>query len=305
MKRDYLYVTDFSTEEIWETFELAKELKSKFKNREDYKPFKDHTLAMIFDKPSARTRVSFETGFYRLGGHALYLAPQDIGLGKREAVKDVARVLSRFNDMIVARLSNLPDLLELAEYASVPVINGLTDYNHPVQIMADMFTIWEHRGHLDDLKIVYIGDGHNVVHPWLRLATRLPFHFVCICPEQYSPDPATVQLAKDSGLSTIEIFHEPKTSVRGADVIYTDVWASMGQEHELLDRIKHFRDFYVDDELMASTGKESYFMHALPAKRGLEVTDSVMESKASIIFDEAENRMHVQNAIMLNIAGKR
>ena len=171
--------------------------------------------------------------------------------------------------------------------------------------MADMFTIWERRGHLDDLKIVYIGDGHNIVHPWLRLATRLPFHFVCICPERYSPDSETVQMAKDAGLSTIEIFHDPKTSVQGADVIYTDVWASMGQENELVERIKHFREFYVDDELMKSTGQDTFFMHALPAKRGIEVTDSVMDSKASIIYDEAENRMHVQNAIILKIAGKR
>jgi ornithine carbamoyltransferase len=304
MKRDYLHITDFSTEEIWETLRLAKEVKAKLKNHEDYKPFKDQTLAMIFAKPSARTRISFETGFFRLGGHALYLGPNDIQIGKREAIKDVAQVISRYNDIIMARLFDHAHILELAEYASVPVINGLTDYNHPVQIMADILTIWEHRGNLDDLKIVYVGDGNNVAHSWFRLAARLPFHFVCACPEGYSPDPDTVKLAKDAGLSTIEISHDPKTAVKGTDIVYTDVWASMGQEDELQERIKRFQGFQVNDELMAATGKEAHFMHPLPAKRGIEATDSVLDSNAQIIFDEAENRMHVQNAIMLKIAGK-
>ncbi len=304
MKHDFLHITDFSAEEIMETFQLAKEVKTKIINREDYKPFKDQTLAMIFSKPSARTRISFETGFFRLGGHALYLSPNDIAVGKREAVKDIARVISRYNDMIMARLFEHAHILELAEYASVPVINGLTDFNHPCQIMADMFTIWEHRGHLKDLKIVYIGDGNNIVHSWLNLAARLPFHFVCACPEGYSPDSETIKKAKESGLSTIEVSHDPKKAVNGADVIYTDVWASMGQKQELEERVKRFKGFQVNNDLMSATGKETYFMHCLPAERGRETTDSVMESKASIVFDEAENRMHVQNAIMLKIAGK-
>lgn len=304
MKRDYLYITDFSKEEILETLNLAKEVKAKLKNREDYKPFKNQTLAMIFAKPSARTRISFETGFFLLGGHPLYLGPNDIQIGKREAIKDIAQVISRYNDMIMARLFDHSNILELAQYASVPVINGLTDYNHPVQIMADIFTILEHRGNLNNLKIVYVGDGNNVVHSWFRLAARLPFHLVCACPEGYSPDPDTVKLAKDAGVSTVEISHDPKTAVNDADIVYTDVWASMGQEDELEERIKRFHGFRVDDELMAATGKESYFMHPLPAKRGIEVTDSVLDSNAQMVFDQAENRMHVQNAIMLKIAGK-
>ncbi len=304
MKRDYLHITDFSTEEIWETLNLAKEVKVKLRNKEDYKPFKNQTLAMIFAKPSARTRISFETGFFRLGGHALYLGPNDIQIGKREAIKDIAQVISRYNDMIMARLFDHAHIIELAEYATVPVINGLTDYNHPVQIMADILTIWEHRGHLDDLKIVYVGDGNNVAHSWFRLAAQLPFHFVCACPEGFKPDPDTVKLAKDAGLSTVEISHDPKTAVNGADIVYTDVWASMGQEDELEERIKRFKGFQVNDELMSATGKKPRFMHPLPAKRGIEVTDSVMDSNAQIIFDEAENRMHVQNGIMLKIAGK-
>jgi ornithine carbamoyltransferase len=305
MKRDYLHITDFSTEEILETLDLSREIKTKLKNREDYKPFKDHSLAMIFAKPSARTRVSFETGFYRLGGHALYLGPADIQIGQREAVKDIARVLSRYNDIIMARLFDHAHLLELAEYATVPVINGLTDYNHPVQIMADIFTIREHRGHLDDLKIVYVGDGNNVAHSWIRLAARLPFHLVITCPEGYLPDGETVSLAKKAGLSTIEISHDPQTAVKGANIVYTDVWASMGQEDELAERIERFKGFQVNDELLAATGKTSIFMHPLPAKRGIEVTDKVLEAHAQIIFDQAENRMHVQNAIMLKTAGKR
>jgi len=304
LKRDFLHVTDFTADEINATFELAKEVKARFKRREDYKPFKDHSMAMIFAKPSARTRISFETGFFRMGGHALYLGPSDISIGKREAVKDIARVISRYNDVIMARLFEHAHVLELAEFASVPVINGLTDYNHPCQIMADMFTILEHRGHLNDLKVVYVGDGNNIVHSWLRLAQRLPFHFVCACPEGYSPDAQTIADAEQAGLSQIEISHDPQRSVKDADIVYTDVWASMGQKDQAKERKKRFQGFQVNEALMAATGKESLFMHCLPAERGVETTDGVLESKTSIIFDEAENRMHAQNAILLKICGK-
>jgi ornithine carbamoyltransferase len=304
MKRDFLHVTDFTADEILETFALAKEVKARFKGREDFKPFKDHTMAMIFAKPSARTRISFETGFYRMGGHALYLGPSDISIGKREAVKDIARVVARYNDVIMARLFSHDHALEMAQYSTVPVINGLTDYNHPCQIMADMFTILEHRGNLDDLKIVYVGDGNNIVHSWLRLAQRLPFHFVCACPDDYQPDGRTFTEAKEAGLSEVEISHDPKAAVVGADIVYTDVWASMGQKEEAEERRARFKGFQVNDELMAATGKESLFMHCLPAERDVETTDSVIESRASIVFDEAENRMHAQNAILLKICGK-
>jgi len=303
VKRDFLHVDDLSTEEIWQVLEMARDLKAKFSRREDFKPFRDHSLAMIFAKPSARTRVSFETGFFRMGGHALYLTPQDIDIGKREAVKDIARVISRYNDMIMARLFDHAHIIELAEYASVPVINALTDYNHPCQIMADIFTIWEKRGHLDDLKIVYVGDGNNIVHSWLRLAARLPMEFVCACPEIYSPDRDTVELARQAGRSRIAIMHDPLQAVRGADVVYTDVWASMGKKHEFEERKGHFAGFQVNEALMAAAGPSCYFMHCLPAQRDVEVTDAVMESPASIVFDEAENRMHVQNAIMLFLKG--
>ncbi len=301
MKRDFLHVDDFSTDEIWETFDLAKEVKEKVKKKENYKPFQDHSLAMIFAKPSARTRLSFETGFSRLGGTAIYLSPNDIQLGKREAVKDVARVFSRYNDMIMARLFNHEHILELAEYSNVPVVNGLTDRNHPCQIMADMFTILEQRGSLNDLKVVYIGDGNNVLYSWLKIATRLPIHFVCACPEQYGQPADVFEEARAAGISEVETSHEPFTAVKNADVIYTDVWASMGQKEEIEARMRKFEGFQVNDNLMAATGKKTFFMHCLPAERGRETTDSVMESADSIVFEEAENRMHVQNAIMLKL----
>lgn len=302
MKRDFLHITDFESSEILDTLDLAKEIKAKLKKNEDYKPFKDQTLAMIFAKPSARTRVSFETGFFRLGGHALYLGPDDIGIGKREAVKDISRVLSGYNDMIMARLFDHKHMLELANFASVPVINGLTDYNHPCQIMADILTIYEHRGNLNNLKIAYVGDGNNIVHSWLLLAIRLPFHFTCVCPEGFEPDKKLLNLVKETNISTIEISHDPKKGVSEADVIYTDVWASMGQKEEALERENIFKDFQVNSEMINSTGKKTLFMHCLPAERGREVTDNIMESSTSIVFDQAENRMHAQNAIMVKIA---
>ena len=302
MKRDFLHITDFHTNEVMETLDLAIEIKTKLKNNENYKPFKDQSLAMIFAKPSARTRVSFETGFFRLGGHALYLGPKDIGIGKREAVKDISRVLSGYNDMIMARLFDHKHMLELAKYASIPVINGLTDFNHPCQIMADILTVYEKKGNLNDLKIAYVGDGNNIVHSWLNLSLRLPFHFTCVCPEGYEPDNNLIKLVNKSNISTVEISHDPIKGVHEADIIYTDVWASMGQKEEVKKRESIFKNFQVNSNMLESTGKNTFFMHCLPAERGREVTDNVMESSNSIVFDQAENRMHAQNAIMVKIA---
>ncbi len=304
MKKNFIHIDEWSSDEILTVLDLAVEVKVKLQNREDYKPFKNHSLAMVFSKPSARTRVSFETGFSRLGGHALFLGPAEIDLGKREPAKDVARVLSRYNDMIMARLFDHAHILELAQFATVPVINGLTDYNHPCQIMADILTIKEHRGHLNNLKIAYIGDGNNVVHSWLRLSMRLPMHFTVACPDNFNPDEKTVRMAKDAGVSTIDVISDVKAAAKDADVIYTDVWASMGQKQELEERKKQFQGYTVTAKLMASAKPSAVFMHCLPAQRGLEVTDTVMESQASIIFHQAENRMHAQNAIMLKVANK-
>ena len=301
MKRDFLHITDFTTEEIWETLELARWIKNKFRSGEEFHPFRNRTLAMLFAKPSARTRVSFETGFYRMGGHALFLGPNDIGIGKRESIGDIARVLSRYNDMIMARLFDHQHMLELANNADVPVVNGLTDFNHPCQIMADILTVLEHRKNLDDLKITYVGDGNNIVHSWLSLAMRIPFQFTIACPENYSPDEEMVETAQKVNLSEIDVSHDPFMAVKDADVIYTDVWASMGQKEEAEKRRRDFAGFQVNKKLMAATGKQTLFMHCLPAERGIEVTDEVCDADYSIIFDEAENRMFAQNAIMLKI----
>ena len=304
MNKDFLHISDLTSDEIFELLDKSKWIKTKFKNKENYLPFDRKTMAMIFAKPSARTRVSFETGFYRLGGHALFLGPNDIGIGKRESTKDIARVLSRFNDIIMARLFDHQHILDLAKYATVPVINGLTDFNHPCQIMADIFSILEKRGNLDNLKITYIGDGNNIVHSWLMLAMRIPFHFTVACPEGFEPDMELVKKTREIGLSTIEISHDPQTAVKDSDVVYTDVWASMGQKEEAQKRRDLFSKFQINDDLMKATGRNTYFMHCLPAERGVEVTDSVCDASYSIIFDQAENRMHAQNAIMLSLMNK-
>ena len=304
MPKHFLHISDFSKDELWNMLHLAKEIKTKFHKREDYKPFKDQSLAMIFAKPSARTRISFETGFTWMGGHALFLGPNDIGIGKREAIKDIARVVSRYNDVIMARLFDHQHILELAEYSDIPVINALTDYNHPCQIMADILTVWEHRGNLDDMKITYMGDGNNIVHSWLQLASKFPMHFVCCGPSGFEPDEETVSMVEESGISTFELSHDPKSAAHGADVVYTDVWASMGEKEEAAEREKIFADFQVNEALMDNTGKNTLFMHCLPAERGREVTDGVMEADYSIVFDEAENRMHAQNAVMVKMSGQ-
>ncbi|XP_057764043.1 ornithine transcarbamylase, chloroplastic isoform X2 [Salvia miltiorrhiza] len=302
--KDFLHINDFNKETLLKILDRAKEVKALIKSGERmYLPFKGKTMAMIFAKPSMRTRVSFETGFYLLGGHALYLGPDDIQMGKREETRDVARVLSRYNDIIMARVFAHQDILDLAKYATVPVINGLTDFNHPCQIMADALTIIEHIGQLEGTKVVYVGDGNNIVHSWLLLASVIPFHFVCACPGGFEPDPRTAKKAIKAGVSKIEIVNDVKEAVKGADVVYSDVWASMGQKDEAEHRRKAFQGFQVDEELMKIAGPKTYFMHCLPAERGVEVTDGVIEAPNSIVFPQAENRMHAQNAIMLHALG--
>ena len=302
--KHFLHISDYTGDELWDILKLSKEVKAKFRARESFHSFNNKSLAMIFAKPSARTRVSFETGFEWMGGHALFLGPNDIGIGKREAIKDISRVFSRYNDMVMARLFDHEHIIELAKHSSIPVVNGLTDYNHPCQIMTDIFTIWEHLDNIENVKIVYMGDGNNIVHSWLHLAMRLPIHFVCCCPEGYEPDENTVKKAKETGISKIEIVHNPIEAVNGADVIYTDVWASMGQKEEAETRENIFKPFQVNQNLVNSTGKSTLFMHCLPAERDREVTDEVMEADYSIAFDQAENRLHVQNAIMIKLSEK-
>ena len=301
MNKNFLHISDFSSDELLDLMKLAKDLKQKFRNREDYKVFHNKTLAMIFAKPSARTRISFETGFEWMGGHALFLGPNDIGIGKREAIKDIGRLLSRYNDLIMARLFDHNHILELSSSANIPVINGLTDYNHPCQIMSDFFTIWENKGSLEDLKICYMGDGNNIVNSWLQLTQKFPINFVCACPAGYEPDKSTLDMSIDAGLSKITITNDPFDSIQNSDVIYTDVWASMGQKDEAEIREKVFKPFQVNKSIMSEAGKNAVFMHCLPAERDREVTDEVMEAEYSIVFEQAENRLHIQNAIMATL----
>ncbi len=303
MNKDFLHIDDLNKNQFEEIINGAKIIKSKFKNNEIFHPLANKTMAMVFAKPSARTRISFETGFYRLGGHALFLGPNDIGVGKRESVADIARVLSRFNDIIMARLFDHDHMLELAEYADVPVINGLTDFNHPCQIIADIFTIIEKKDNVNNLKIAYVGDGNNIVHSWFELAMVIPINFTVICPESFKPDMSLFNKAKETGLSNIEISHDPFSGIKNSDVVYTDVWASMGQKEEAEERRRIFKDFQVNKNLMDNANPDALFMHCLPAERGVEVTDDVCDSSNSVIFDQAENRMHAQNSIVLKLMG--
>jgi ornithine carbamoyltransferase len=287
--KDFISITDFTHQEIDEIFDLTHNLKTKVKNKEEHHLLKGMTLAMIFAKPSARTRISFETGIFQLGGSAIYLAPGDIGIGSREAVKDIAQVISRYNDILMARLFNHEDIEELAAHAFIPIINGLTDYNHPCQVMADAFTIKEHFETVENKKIVYIGDGNNVANSWLNFASRVPIHLTICTPPQYEPDNNTFNNAKASGISKVELMTDARVAVEDADIIYTDVWASMGQESEAMERKKVFRPYQVNIEL------------CLPAHRGDEITEDIIDSEYSIVFDEAENRLHVQKAIMVKL----
>lgn len=305
MKQDFLSVTDLSTNEVWSLFELAKELKAKYQRGEAHQYLKDQTLGMIFLKPSTRTRIAFEVGMFQLGGHALYLPADEIGLEKREAFSDVARVISSYVDGIMARMYGHQDIIELAHYASVPVINGLTDLLHPCQIIGDMFTIWEYRRTLDDLVVAFIGDGNNVANSWVTMAARLPFTFRIACPEGYEPSAEILAEARAAGAGHVEIMRDPAEAARGAHVVYTDVWASMGQEGEAEMRKRLFKNYVVDAKLMSLAAKGARFMHCLPAHRGEEVTHEVMEGPASIIFTQAENRMHAQKALLVMLMGNR
>jgi len=304
VKRDFLAITDLTGDEIHSLLELARKLKTKQKKGKLYQPLKNQTLAMIFQKPSARTRVSFEVGMYQLGGHAVYLAPADIGLGQRETASDVARVISRYCDGIMARLFSHDLIEELARFATVPVINGLTDLLHPCQILGDMLTILEHRGHLDQLKVAWVGDGNNVAHSWINIASRLPMQLHLACPRGYDPDPKLLKNARDNGVSEIRVHRRPGEAVKEADVIYTDVWTSMGQEKEKAARKKAFKGFQVNQRLVDKAKSDVLILHCLPAHRKEEITEDVLEGPRSVVFDEAENRLHIQKAIMVALMGK-
>jgi len=299
----FLHVDDWSADRLEYVLDLAGKLKLKYDDT-DYLPLKGKAMSMIFAKPSARTRVSFETGMYKLGGHALCLGPE-VGVGTREEARDVSRVLAGMTDIQMARLYSHKDLMELAKYSSVPVINGLTDYNHPCQIMADVLTIIEcgDKGKaLSDTHVVYIGDGNNIVHSWLELAAMLSIRLTICVPNGYEPNDETLERARAANKSQIIISNNPMDATKDADFIYTDVWASMGQKEEISQREKDFSGFQVTTD-MFRPGNNTKFLHCLPAERGREVSDQVMEAPYSVVFQEAENRMHAQNAIILACLG--
>ena len=304
MKRDFLAVTDFTSDELQDTFALAQRLKAETKAGKEHHLLKGRTLAMIFQKPSARTRISFEAGMFQLGGHALYLSPADIGLGTRESIPDVARVVSRFCSGIMARVFGHDIVEQLAEYADVPVINGLSDLLHPCQIVGDMLTVLEHKGRLQDFTLAYIGDGNNVANSWVNMASRFSFELRLGVPQGYEPDKNILGKARQAGLSDIAIFSDPAEAVKDADVVYTDVWASMGQESEAGERERVFAAFQLNAGLLQRAKPDHIVMHCLPAHRGHEITDEVMDGPHSVVFDEAENRMHAQKAILAKIMKK-
>ena len=260
------------------------------------------TLAMLFEKPSLRTRVTFEVGMSQLGGHALYLGSQEVGLGKREAIKDVARNLTRWVDAVMARVFEHESLVELAKHASIPVINGLSDIEHPCQALGDFMTLHEHKQKLSGLTLAWVGDGNNVVHSLIHSAARLGVRMRVATPPGYGPNPAVVDAARREG-GSIELTNDPAEAVAGADAVYTDVWASMGQETEAEARQQVFRPYQVNARLMRRAGAKALFMHCLPAHRGLEVTDEVIDGQKSIVYDQAENRLHIQKAILLALLG--
>jgi ornithine carbamoyltransferase len=297
-KRDLLNFQDLTREEMQGIFDLAQELKTK-QRRGILHPLLAHkSLAMIFEKPSLRTRVTFEAGMIQLGGHAIFLGFNEIQLGVRETPADCARSLSRWVDLITVRTFSQKTLEEIAENAAVPVINALTDESHPCQVLADCLTLIEHRGKLDGLKVVFIGDGNNMANSWMEAAGLLPMNLVIACPQGYDPNPEIEERARQKG-ARITITHSVKEAAAGADVIYTDVWASMGQEEEFERRERVFKSFQVNEQVLSLARKDALVMHCLPAHRGQEITHDVLEGPQSIVFDQAENRLHVQKAVMV------
>lgn len=297
-KRDLLNFQPLGRREIEAIFAFSAKLKAELKRGVVRPRLPGKALAMVFEKPSLRTRVSFETGMIQLGGSAIFLGPDEIQLGVRESAADGARVLSRWADLIVVRTFSQETVEEMAHWASVPVINGLTDLYHPCQILADCFTLIEKKGKLDGLKIAFIGDGNNVANSWIEAAAKLPFSLVVACPKGYQPDAAVVEEAKANG-AELELTEDAVEAASGADVLYTDVWTSMGQEGEAQERRRVFRSYQINAKLVAKAKKDAVVMHCLPAHRDEEITPDVMEGPHSIIFDQAENRLHVQKGIMV------
>lgn len=293
MKRDLISIFDLNQDEMNQVFALSTTLKSSLKKGVAHKMLLDKTLAMVFEKPSLRTRVTFETGMTQLGGHAIYLAPTDARLGTRETIADGAKNLSRWVDVIMARVFAHKTVEDLAKNASIPVVNGLSDLEHPCQIMADLFTIMEKKGCLDTITIAYVGDGNNVCNSFIAAARVLGVRLSIATPQGYEPEQSYLAKAQ-----TVSMTHDPHTAVRDADILYTDVWASMGQENEAAERKKIFMPYQINSRLLKTASRDCLVMHCLPAHRGEEITDEVIDGPQSIVFDQAENRLHVQKAII-------
>jgi ornithine carbamoyltransferase len=296
MKRDFIDLSSISAAEGHALLNLASWLKSDLKNELDHPYLRGKTLAMLFQKPSLRTRLTFEAGMAQLGGHAIYLGPAEIGIGERESVKDVARNLSRWVDLVMIRTFAHDTCIELAREASVPVINGLTDMLHPCQLMADLLTLKEHRGDFTRLRIAFVGDGFNLANSWIEASELFGLELRLGCPSGYEPDKSFAPRIKRA---KVLITNDPKEAVSGADAVYTDTWTSMGQEREAVRRRRDFKAFQVNRELLKHAKPGAMVMHCLPAHRGEEITDEVLDGPASVVLDEAENRLHVQKAIML------
>ena len=292
---------DLTREEIEEILRTSESLKSQLLRGEKHPLLKGKTLAMIFEKPSTRTRVSFEVGMWQLGGYALYLGASDLQLGRGETIADTAQTLSRYVNGVMARVFAHQTILDLVKYSTVPVINGLSDFTHPCQGLADLFTIYEKKGRLRGLKLAYVGDGNNVAHSLLYGCSKVSMNITLACPKEYGPNPEVVSKAEKEAKKsacTVKVVNDPREAVRDADIIYTDVWASMGKEKEREKRIKLLKPYQVNSKLIRGAKEDYLFMHCLPAHRGEEVTNEVADSKNSIIFDQAENRLHTQKALM-------
>jgi ornithine carbamoyltransferase len=295
--RSFTRVADWSREELLAALDLADDLKARQQRREEQHLLPGRTLAMIFQKPSTRTRVSFEVGMVQLGGHALYLAASELQLGRGETLRDTATVLSRYVDGIMIRTFAQDDVEELARHASVPVINGLTDSAHPCQALADVMTIRERLGRLEGVRVAYLGDGNNVCASLMVACTKLGADFVAATPEGYEPDGTVVELAREAG-GNVELTHDPRAAARGADVLYTDVWTSMGQEEERERRLRDLAGFGIDVELVRLAGDDAIVLHCLPAHYGEEITEDVLYGPQSAVWEQAENRLHAQKALL-------
>lgn len=294
-------LNDLTREEIEQVLKTSELLKFQLIRGQEHPLLKGKTLAMIFEKPSTRTRVSFEVGMWQLGGYALYLSSTDLQLGRGETIADTAQVLSRYVNGIMARVFAHQTILDLVKYSKVPVVNGLSDFTHPCQGLADLFTIYEKKGRLSGLKLAYVGDGNNVAHSLLYGCSKVGVDITLACPKGYEPNPEVVSQAKKEAKrngTKVKVTSDPKEAVKKADVVYTDVWASMGKEKEHEKRVKIFKPYQVNAKLVKETNEDYLFMHCLPAHRGEEVTDEVADSKNSVIFDQAENRLHTQKALL-------